>query len=367
MKNILLPVLAIMAASLSGNAQTNEKYKPSDPFETTKKSTTDDEKPKTYYSIVNAYPFYKRSSLIVDPFVIGVGTKTGLASALRLESVVTENVMLWGKVTNTWIGEAGIGTGYENAPVAVGGMKNQMLTEAGGAFFVINDAFDANVRVITRTRQSGNVQINYYIKVPSKVRRMLGVRAGHITHRRQIVVNDDSRDDYFYASADGAYKLPVLEKNPAYVYIRKPAGDYFTAVGVSNTNSAFAGIHFRKVKNTTIMLSDSTTRNTDKLIDVYADVLIPYYDKIRNLVDIKGVEWQLVAHQGVVRKMGWRAGCAIRLPVRNYWQANVEIGKWPGPKLQTEIGNTGFFALIGVGRSFGLGRHGLPRKETKIE
>lgn len=367
MKNIFVPVAVMLAASLSVYGQTDQNRKPGDPFAPAKTTTMEDDRPKTYYSIVNADPYYKRTSLILDPFVIGVGAKTGLASALRLESVVTENVMVWGKVTKTWIGEAGIGIGYEDAPVAVGGMKNHMFTEAGGAFFVINDAFDAKVKVVTKSGRSGSVHIDYYINVPSKVRRMLGVRAGHLTQRRQILVNDDSRDDYYYTSADGVYKVPVLKEHPANIYIRKPAGDYFTAVGVSNTNSAFAGVHFRKVKNTTIILNDNTTRTTDKLIDVYADVLITYYNNIRNLVDIKGVEWGLVAHDGVIRKMGWRAGCAIRLPVRGYWQANVELGKWPGPKLQTEIGNTGFFTLIGIGRSIGLGRHGLPPKAPKTD
>ncbi len=362
MKNAMLPVAAVLAASLSGFAQTNPNHKPGDPFAGTSKSNTEDKTPKTYYSIVNTAPEFKKTAVIVDPFLVGVGG-IGLASAVRVESQFHKNAMVWGKVSKTWIEGGAIINDFTDAPEAVEGVKASLRAEAGGVFFAMNKTKDADVKVTTKVRRGGNVEIHYYVKVPSKVTKMLGARTGYLSIRKPLDIDQDSRDMYYYKSADGSYQVPITVQYIPSIYppmdpnLRQPAGAHEVVSGMSYTRSLFLGAHYRKVTNTIILLDNASRRKTSRVADIYADVLLPMSTTLSNVIDIKGEQWQLAANAGTIKNIGWRVGYATRLPIGHFWQFSCEVGQRPGAMLNTAIGSTGTYFSMGIGGSIGFGKY----------
>ena len=209
----------------------------------------------------------------------------------------------------------------------------------------------------------------YYTKVPSKVRRMVGVRAGNYTFRKALAIDDDSRTNYGYKSTDGSYQVAInlpYDKyiNPAPpVSVKQPTGKRESPVTITYTNSVFTGIHFRKVKNTRIALNGNRIRASERITDIYADVFIPYSTSISNVVDTKGTEWQLAPRAGLKNTTGWRLGGAMRYPKGHFWQTNLEIGKRPGPKLHSGFKGNGTYIVLGVGCSIGFGKYEVAYKK----
>lgn len=369
MKNVLLPVAAVLAATLSGFAQNSKDHKPGDPFAGTSKSNTEDKTPKTYYSIINTNPEFKKTAVIIDPILVGIGG-VGLASALRVESQFHKNVMVWAKASKTWIDGGAIIDDFTYAPVAVEGVKASLRTEAGGVFFAMNRTKDADVKVTTRIARGSRVDIHYYVKVPSKVTKMLGARAGYLSMRKPLDIDQDSRDMYYYKTADGSYQVPILDQYDPSIYptptpgIRQPAGAHEVVSGMSYTRSLFLGAHFRKVTNTIILLDNASRRKTTRVSDVYLDVLLPMSTSISNVKDIKGEEWQLAPNAGTVKNIGWRLGYAMRLPIGHFWQFNCEVGQRPGAMVNSPIGSTGTYFSLGIGGSIGFGKYNVAKKSA---
>ena len=363
----MLPFAAVLAASLSGYAQTNQNHKPGDPFAGNSKSNTEDKTPKTFYSIVNANPVFKKTAVIIDPIMFGIGG-VGLASALRVESQFHDKAMVWGKVSKTWIDGGTIIDDFTNAPAAVEGVKASLRTEVGGVFFPLNRTKNTDVKVTTRISRGSRVDVHYYVNVPSKVTKMLGVRAGYLSMRRPLDIDQDSRDMYYYKSADGNYQVPILDQYDPSIYpvmnpnVRQPAGTHEVVSGMAYTRALFAGAHFRKVVNTIILLDDASRRKNAVVSDFYADVVLPVSTTLSNVVDIKGEQWQIAANPGSIKNIGWRLGYGMRKPRGHFTQFNAEVGQRPGAMLNTAIGSSGIYFLMGIGFSVGFGKYDVSNK-----
>ncbi len=318
------------------------------------------------YSLVNKEPLFRHTVLIIDPIYVCVNT--GFASSLRFETELKKKGMIWGRITKTWIEGNAYSEDIEQAPVAVNGFRNLLASEIGGAYFLQNDNIDADVKVTTHVQRSMNTEITYKLKVPSEVKIILGLRGGNLTFRKQLLIDEESRILYYYRSMDGSYEVPILPKSKYVSNTRQPAGAHETVLGMSYTNSIFVGAHFRRVVNTIIMIDGARRRSTQNLQDFFADVVLPYYDRIPNVVDIKNEEWQLVTNKRNINKIGWRVGYSLREPKGNSWQLNVELGKRPGPKLGKDLVSNGLYAALGVCRSIGFGKYGDEKvKRSKKE
>lgn len=326
------------------------------------------------YTILNSEPEYKKTAVIFDPIVFNTaGLGGGAATAIRLESQFRDNIMPWAKVSYSWIDFAASDWKIE-MPKAVEGIKNQLTTEAGIAYFFVNKICDVNVKVDVDAQGSMmHGTTYYYTKVPSKVRRMVGARAGNYTFRKALAINDDSRTNYSYKSTDGSYQVAInlpYDKyiNPAPpISVKQPSGKRESPVTMTYTNSVFTGVHFRKVKNTRIALNGNRIRTSERVTDIYADIFLPYSSSISNIVDSKGTEWQLAPKVGTKNSAGWRIGGAMRYPKGHFWQNNLEIGKRPGPKLHSGFKGNGMYIALGVGFSIGFGKYNVAYKKNKSE
>lgn len=325
------------------------------------------------YTVLNTEPVYRRTAVMLDPLVINsLGLGGSASSAIRVESQFHDRVMPWVKLSYSWIDVAAL-SWEEDMPIAVEGIKNQLVTEVGGAFFLLNKVYDAKVRVDVHATSSMNTTTYYYTKVSSKVRRMLGARAGNYSFRKALVINEDSRQNYSYKSADGSYQVGINEPYDPYRYppmdpnLRQPAGTHEAPVSMTYMSSVFTGIHFRKVKNTRILLNGGRTRTSERVTDLYADVFLPYSSSVSNVMDINNTEWQLVPNPGMKNKLGWRVGGAMRYPKGHFWQGNFEVGKRPGSTLHSGLRGNGMYILVGVGFSIGFGKYELASKKKNEE
>ncbi len=320
------------------------------------------------YSIVNTEPVFKHTALLIDPVLFGVGgINGGLASALKVETQIGK-VMPWAKIRNAWT-ESGSYTGdFTDAPVSIDGMKKQMSTEIGCVYFLLDNTKDADVKVTTHVQRAMRTEIHYYVRVPSKVRRMLGVGAGHITFRSPLNVDQDSWDNFYYKSKDGSYQVPFTRQYDPNIYpamdpnLRQPSGTHELARSMSNTGSFFVGAHYRKVTNTIIMIDGARRRSNARISDIYADVVLPYSNKITNVMDTKGIEWQLAAQDKAINTLGWRAGFSIRQPKGHFWQVGAEVGKIPGTQVPTLVGSSGLYFALNMGGSIGFGKYAVAKK-----
>lgn len=280
---------------------------------------------------------YKRSVLYLEPINFLPLGVPGFTPGIKGETFVGERVMVWGQVKYTlldmhWLEHPA------DAAIDVNGHKSQVSMEGGGAFFAINATRSKNLKVITG-RDMGAVytRIYRYIRVPSRIKYMLGVRGGYQWQRRMLSLdNEPAQKMYTYKTMSGT-AIPTMV-------------DLYTT---AYTSSLFAGLHFRKVTNTRIYMGERLRANS-LVTDLFADVVLPGNSSVSNVRDDYFGVVQVTPKSYAMVDMGWRCGIAERPSKGRLFQASIVFGQRRGPATDNGYG---FYLLGNVGFVLGSNKY----------
>jgi len=313
------------------------------------------------YNLIESDPDkYKRTALHLGLLNFDTYNGMSVGSIFKLETVIADRIMPWAEVRPSWLDDAThhVVSGY---PTAVGGLKKQLVTDFGSAFFLVSKNKRKKVKVILSSSSSRSGRMTrtttHYVMIPSEVKRMFGVRGGIYSNRRVLEMDESAHPFYHYKSLDG--QTDVAINNVGQGGSAGPTGEYYKPLPMAHIMDFYGGLHYRKVTNTIIRTGGRQRCNT-RVLDLFADVMTAPVVSISNVVDNSGQEWKIAPQSGAIKRIGWRAGFISHSSRGVGFEYSVDFGQKPGPVLgKTSLSNGTYLSVcmgmnIGSGKSFNV-------------
>ncbi len=309
------------------------------------------------YSLVESDPdLYKRTALHLGLLNFDTYNGMSVGGIFKLETVIADRIMPWVEVRPSWLDAAThhVVSGY---PTAVGGIKKQLVTDFGGAFFFVNKNRKKNVKVVLSSSTSSSGRwtrtSTHYVMIPSEVKRMFGVRGGIYNNRRVLEMDESAHPFYHYKSLNGQIEVPI--ENVGQGGSVGPTGEYYKPLPMAHIMDFYGGLHFRKVTNTIIRTGGRKRSNT-RILDLFADIMTAPVVSISNVVDNSGQEWKIVPQSGAIKRIGWRAGFISHSSRAVGFEFSVDFGQKPGPMLGRSFLNNGTYISLCMGLKIASGK-----------
>ncbi len=301
---------------------------------------------------VNLYPFYVDA--FKTDFNVGFGGQMNYllknkfdfhAQARSTYASFSDFAKLSGEKNNAMPVDNTLPTEQIINRVMVGKLKGSSYLELGATYHFKDEALSGESKIImtgkTVSENKRAASIPEYIKVPSKVRKVMGIRAG----------------GYYWGSATNLGD--ALEKQK--VQLISSEGDTLKSNAQLYTNiksaGIFAGFKIMTLRNVVIKPKSYELTANDLIFSAYADIIYAPMIKLQdvafqyksnskeNVSDKYPNEYYLVA-PAKVNHLGFRLGMEGMFNRDFAWTYGAEMGYRPSLK------NRGFYANLRIGFSF---------------
>lgn len=298
---------------------------------------------------------YRKSVLYIDPFNVDTYLNPCIGGGFKAETVIAQRIMPSVSMKYSYL-DAATHHAVSGYPTAAGGLKKQLIVDAGAALFLINKNKNKRVKVVLSSHKSGNVTTTKYLMVPSEVKKLFGFEGGLYYNRKALEFDDDSHKMYHYRDASGAVDGPIGDVGGSSAAGTQPSGEYYKPLSMARIFSVYGGIRSRKVTHTVIKTDNYGTRANNSVFDFFADIMLAPATSIKDVVDNSGAVWSLDPQAGSIRHLGWRAGFAQHNSFKTSFQYSFEFGQRPGPKLGSGFMDNGTYISLGMGISIGFNK-----------
>ncbi len=303
------------------------------------------------YTIIENDPDKARTTTL-DLKIFDLGWYQGMGMRLggRVHTMLTEKMEPFLELKKAFVNDPAISDGsLPESVICRGGIKGAVFAEAGCNYYFFSRKVKAKTRMNLNAIEQGKTIVQYYSKVPTVVKHLLGARGGITYTRKGVDFYDPSHPYYNYKSADGMYIVPIDDWDPKVAHYQ-PAG--FAADPYSNfrTFAVFAGISYKKIKHTVIDVEEHGHRQRASNLDVYADVIVAPYMSISNVLDTNKREWIIAPKSGTMQHFGYRVGFCRHSGRTVGCTYTIEAGKKPAPI----IGQGFFYAGGFINLSWGI-------------
>ncbi len=297
---------------------------------------------------------YRKSVLYIDPFNVDTYLTPCIGGGFKLETVIAQHLMPFIGVKYSYLDAVTLRS-VTNYPIATGGLKKQLVVDAGAAFFVVNKNKKKNVKVILSSHKSGDVTTTKFLTIPSEVKKLLGFEGGLYYNRKALEFRDGSHPLYHYRMEGSTASQPIADVT-SFPSGGQPSGNFYKPMSMARIFSVFGGIRSRRVTHTVIKTEKYGTRANNSAFDMYADMMISPGTSIKEVVDNSGTVWEIKPQAGAIRHLGWRAGFAFHNSFRTSFQYSFEFGQKPGPKMGSGFLYNGSYISLGVGIAIGFNK-----------
>jgi hypothetical protein len=319
----------------------------------------------TSYKVISDAPNdYKKTAVYVDVFTADTYLNPNLGSALKVETALGRNIMPWLQVKYSWA-DASTKHVVTDFPKAPGGLKKQLVIDAGSVYFLANRNKKKRIKVVLSATSFGGYSYTRYMMVPGTVKRMFGVEGGLYYNRRCLQFGDQGPKSYHYQNATG-YDQPIGLPGTVPV-AQQPSGSAQEPLAMTHIFSIYGGLHYRKVRNLEINADGYGHKSNATVIDMYADIMLAPYITISDVVDVAGKEWKIVSQSGAIRHLGWKAGMTYHGAKKASLEYNFEFGRKPAPILASDFFGGGSYIAMGMGFSLGFDKQLAMKEHTKKE
>lgn len=312
------------------------------------------------YDVTEDDPYdIKPFSVHVDPFYVdGHVSDITIGFGLRADALLFKKIEARLDFRKAYLDINARGNSANNTlPEAKNGLKKHTFFEAGGTLFLSDRTRKRNLKITLSRSSSGNYTYERYFMAPGTKRKMFGVRGGvyflstAITpegdgEARFTMVNNANRDQKVKI---GGYGTSV------------DGSDIYEASTMMRTATVYAGLHFKSVTNFSVNVTDWGGRTHSGYLDYFVDVLFAPVVSLQDVKTAGGQTWTLEPDNGVIKRLGWRAGMSFRKPSSTWLSYKAEIGSRPGYQTSVKgLDNEKAFLMLTMGIN-------IPFKGTKIE
>ena len=305
------------------------------------------------YNVVEDDPDrYKPLAIMLDPFYADAhNTNMTLGWSVRAD------VLLLGRVEGRFdFRKAYLDMEYKDEdyalPYAKNGLQKHTYMEAGASLFLFTKYKTKNLKITLSKTRSGNYETERYFMAPGTVKRLFGVRGGvsYLSSATQIEEKVSIVD-----KSDGNNKVPIGGFG-----VNADGSATYQIHTQLRTATLYAGLHIKAINRLFVEVDGWGSRGHARYADFYLDAL---FAPVVSLQDVKtrgGKEWS-VEGDGIIQRLGWRAGFSFRSPDRVWLSYKFEFGSRPGYKTGEKLlDNQKAFLMLGMGIS-------LPFKAGRIE
>lgn len=329
------------------------------------------------YSVIDKNPDnYKKTALSIDIFDSDICTGITMGFAAKIETQVASFVP-WIQYKHNYVD----GNASKNVNIMpVGGLNKTKHIEVGSTWFFSDNNSEKPVDVVLHSTSTSSTSRGVttttthskYVQVPSFTKKMTGLDFGYLRSSRCLELDNSlgengfQNPDWKYSTPDGSVTLPVYDPGSSPEDVVYPEGSYWMPGTNYTVNTLFVGLRSRKVINTIINADGWGKKSNRSITDLYFHLMYAPDAKLETLTDKAGEEWTLVPEGNKMnRNLGWKVG--LNYKRFNFFQATVELGYKPGPKIKAKgMFDNGLYLGLGFGFFLGTKHSFMPKYSGEV-
>ncbi|HQQ93142.1 MAG TPA: hypothetical protein PLQ93_01200 [Bacteroidia bacterium] len=283
------------------------------------------------YTVKNDDPYDIRNLCIsLDPFYADAwGTNANLGFGARADLYLWKLMSVSADFRRAYLDMNAREHVDGSLPKPLEELKKQLYLEAGAqlTFFERSKERDLKVVLSSSSSSSGRYTTTHtrYIMVPGTLRKVKQLRAGLISSRTAIDIQDAGEDPDNTFSAKQVGDTASFKFGP---YGKSVDGSpIYGGYTMMNLYMVYGGISAKRITNL-ILDTDYGRKGNEFIYDFYLDVLYAPIIKFKNVYTVGGKEWEVSSSD--VKNLGWRFGVSARRSVRSFMSYRMELGSRPG-------------------------------------